>query len=81
VSEFRLYKDNWDKKGLKGVDIFDKNLDSCKFISDTVLQNTASSTANFFSKYGVLPCYSTQGSVQPLETGELYNKPDCSELS
>ena len=24
----------------------------------------------FFSKWGVLPCYSTQGSVQPQETGQ-----------
>ena len=37
-----------DKKVRLGVDIFDKRiLNSCKFISDTVLQNTASSTAIF----------------------------------
>ena len=36
------------KKVRLGVDIFDKRiLDSCKFISDIVLQNTASSTAIF----------------------------------
>ena len=118
--------DKWD-----GANLFLKNLDSCKFISDTILQNTASSTAIFslqlaeykpvsqcmvhsifrfyflcfhfccfwqegkgrkaqrnpsfsavlfslFFKQGVLPCYSTQGSVQPHETA--VSKPDCSEL-
>ena len=43
-----LIMTNGIRQGRLGVDIFDKrNLDSCKFISDTVLQNTASSIAIF----------------------------------
>ena len=39
---------NGIRKVRLGVDIFDKRiLDCCKFISDTVLQNMASSTASF----------------------------------
>jgi len=40
---------NTIRKVRVGVDIFDKRiLDSCKFILDLVLQNTASFTAIFF---------------------------------
>ena len=107
--------------GIRKVRLRVKILDSCKFITDTVLQNTASSTAIFSlqpAEYkpvswctpyqdstfyvsiflvsgkiweegrerepppslhyyylliqveGVLPYYSSQGSVQPQETGE-----------
>ena len=48
LPEFRLKNDKWDQKGQARIGYFrQKILDSCKFISDTVLQNTASSTAIF----------------------------------
>ena len=49
LPEFRLKNDKWDQKGQARIGYFrQKILDSCKFISDTVLQKTASSTAIFF---------------------------------
>ena len=48
VSKFRPNNCKWDKKGKERSGYFrQKNLDFCKFIWDTVPQNTALSTAIF----------------------------------
>ena len=65
LSEFRLNNDNGIRKVRLGMDIFDKRiLNSCKFISDTVLLNMALSTAIF----SLQPTeYKPMFSLQPTE--------------
>ena len=48
MSEFRHNNDEWDKEGVERSGYFyQTNFDSCKLLSDTMLQNTASSASIF----------------------------------
>ena len=67
LSELHLNNDKWDKKVRLGVNIFDKRiLESCKFISDTVLQNTALSTTIFSLQPAEYKLVSIMHNAQPI---------------